>query len=147
MHDRVADPQTSEEPMAADNVMSIEQLQDQARTGYADVAALCKSNLDALMASSQALVGSSQAMHAVLLAFWQSRAKEGLAASKRLAECGSPLSALEIQLDFTREAVQAYADQFNTLGKITGEALNGCVMPLQRRLDTVSRRAADSAAA
>jgi hypothetical protein len=133
--------------MAADKLMSIEQMEDQARTGYAEVAALCKSNLDALMASSQAVVGSYQTMHAALLAFLQSRAKEGLATSKRLAECGSPLSALEIQLDFARETLQAYADQFNTLGKITGEALNGCVMPLERQLDAVAERAADSVAA
>jgi hypothetical protein len=133
--------------MAADNVMSIEQIEDQARTGYADMTALYQSNLEALIASSQALIGSYQTMHAVLLAFLQSRAKEGLATSKRLAECGSPQSALEIQLDFTREALQAYADQFNTLGKITGEALNGCVMPLKRRLDTVAERFGDSAAA
>jgi hypothetical protein len=133
--------------MAADNVTSIEQLEDQARTGYADMAAACKSNLDAMMASSQALVGSYQTMHGVLLAFLQSRAKEGLAASKRLAECGSPASALEIQLDFAREALQAYADQFNTLGKITGEALNGCVLPLGRRLEKAAERAADGVAA
>jgi hypothetical protein len=133
--------------MAADNVMSIEQMEAQARTGYADVAALCKGNLDALMASSQALIGGYQTMHAVLLAFLQSRAKEGLATSKRLAECGSPQSALEIQLDFAREALQAYADQFNTLGKVTREALNGCAVPLKRRLDAISERAADSVAA
>ena len=133
--------------MAADNVMSIEQIEDRARTGYAEMTALYKSNLDALMASSQALVGSYQTMHAALLAFLQSRAKEGLATSQRLAECGSPLSALEIQLDFARETLQAYADQFSTLGKITGEALSGCVTPLKRRLDTVAERAADSVAA
>jgi hypothetical protein len=133
--------------MAADNVMSIEQIEDRARRGYADMTALYKSNLEALMATSQTLVGSYQTMHAVLLAFLQSRAKEGLATSQRLAECGSPLSALEIQLDFARETLQAYADQFNTLGKITGEALDGCVMPLKRRLDAVAERAADSVAA
>ena len=133
--------------MAAENVTPMEQIGDQARTGYADMAALCKSNLDAFMASSQALVGGYQTMHAVLLAFLQSRAKEGLAASQRLAECGSPVGALEIQLDFARETLQAYADQFSTLGKITGEVLNGCVMPLKRRLDAVAERAADSVAA
>jgi hypothetical protein len=133
--------------MAADNAMSIEPVEDQARTGHADVAGLCKNNVDAFMASSQALIGSCQTMHAVLLAFLQSRAKEGLAAGKRLTECGSPQSALEIQLDFAREALQAYADQFHTLGKIAGEALNGCAMPRNRRLDMVSERGADSSVA
>ena len=133
--------------MAADKVTSIEQMEDQARAGYADAAALYKSNLDALMASSHALIGSYQTMQATLLAFLQSRAKEALATGQRLAECGSPQNALEIQLDFAREAVQAYADQFNTLGKIAGEALNDSVTPIKRRLDAVSKRAADSIAA
>ena len=80
-------------------------------------------------------------MQGVLLAFLQSRAKEALAAGQRLAECGSPQSALEIQLDFAREALQAYADQFHTLGRITSAALDDCSRPLKRAAPGAARPA------
>ena len=118
--------------MAADNVTALEQATDQVRAGSADVAALYRSNLAALLATSHVLIGSCQTMQGVVLAFLQSRAKEALAASRRLAECGSPQSAVEIQLDFAREALQAYADQFHTLGRITSAALDDCARPLAR---------------
>ena len=105
------------------------------------MAALCQGNLAALLASSQALIGGCQTMQGVLLAFLQSRAKEALAAGQRLAECGSPQSALEIQLDFAREALQAYADQFHTLGRITSEALDDCSRPLKRAAPGAARPA------
>ena len=61
------------------------------------------------------MISGYQTMNAVLLAFMQSRAKEGLATGQRLAECSSPQSAVEIQLDFAREALQAYADHLTRL--------------------------------
>jgi hypothetical protein len=133
--------------MAAHNVTALEQATDQIRSGSADMAALYQSNLAGLMASSQVLIGSCQTMQGVVLAFLQSRAKEALAASKRLAECGSPQGAIEVQLDFTREALQAYADQFQTLGRITSAALDDCSRPLKRAAPGAARPAGASIAA
>jgi hypothetical protein len=133
--------------MAADNVTSIQQVQDQVRDGYADLAALYKGNVEAMMASNQALVGGWQTVTAALLAFLQSRAKEGLATGQRLAECGSPGRAAEIQLDFARETVQAYADQLNQLGNTVRQVLNDAYLPFARRVEAGRRSAADSVAA
>jgi hypothetical protein len=133
--------------MAADNVMLMEQATDQIRSHQADMTELSQSYVAALLASSQALIGSCQTVQGALLAFLQSRAKESLAAVKRLAECGSPQSALEVQLDFAGEALQAYADQFHTLGRIASAALNDCCQPLKRRGNAVATRADDNAAA
>ncbi len=133
--------------MAADNVMSIQQMEDQVRVGYADLAGLYKGNLEALMASSQTLIGGCQTVTATLLAFAQSRAKEGLATGKRLAECGSPGHAAEIQLDFARATLQAYADQLNQLGELTRQVLNDSYVPFERRMATVAKTAAESIAA
>ena len=116
--------------MAAENVMSMEQATEQMRSNQADMAELYQSYVGALLTSSQALIGSCQTVQGALLAFLQSRAKESLSAGKRLAECGSPQSALEIQLDFAGEALQAYADQFHTLGRIMATALDECSRPL-----------------
>jgi hypothetical protein len=133
--------------MAADNVMSIQQMEDQVRGGYADLAALYKGNVEALMASSQALIGGCQTMTGTLLAFMQSRAKEGLATGQRLAECGSPGHAAEIQLDFARATVQAYADQLNQLSGTLRQVLNDTCVPFERQDKTAAKKAADSVAA
>jgi hypothetical protein len=133
--------------MAADNVMSIQQVEDQVRVGYADLAAFHKGNLEALMASSQALIGGCQTVTATLLAFMQSRAKEGLATGKRLAECGSPSHAAEIQLDFARTTLQAYTDQLNQLSETMRQVLNDSYVPFERRMATVAKTAAENVAA
>jgi hypothetical protein len=132
--------------MAAENVTAIQQAQAEVRDGQADLAALYKGNLEAMMASSQALVGGCQTMTAALLAFLQSRAKETLAVSQRLAECGSPARAAEIQLDFAREAVQAYAGQLHHFGATARQILDDASQPFARRLQD-SKSAADSIAA
>ena len=121
---------------------SIERTDDPVGGSYDDGAALFRSRLDALMASSQAVIGGWQTMHGVLLAFLQSRAKESLATGQRLAECGSPQDALEIQLDFARLALQAYADHLNTMGKIASQTLSGCLQPPKRQADAAAERAA-----
>lgn len=133
--------------MAADNVMVMEQATDQMRSDQAEVAQLYQGYLGALLASGQAMVGSCQTVQGALLAFLQSRAKESLAAGQRLAECGSPQSALEIQLDFAGEALQAYADQVHTLGRIMSAALDDCCRPLQRAAGARAARAGHDAAA
>ena len=100
----------------------------------------------ALLGSGQALLHSGQAMHGAMLAFLQSRAKETLAAGQRMAECGSPQDALEIQLDFARESLQAYAVQFARLSELAGEALNASVRPGHDRAAASVRRAGELAA-
>lgn len=133
--------------MAADNVTSIQQMQDQVRVGYADMAALYKGNLEALVASNQALIGGCQTVTATLLAFMQSRAKEGLAAGKRLAECGSPEHAVEIQLDFANATLRAYADHFTRLGEMVSHVLTDSYVPFERQVATVAKSASKSVAA
>src|SRR5918992_1099046 len=83
----------------------------QAATAVQDRAADYTSELNAFMSAGQALLDGSQAIHAEMLAFWQSRLKDGLATGQRLLESGSPQSALEIQLDYAKAALQAYTDQ------------------------------------
>ena len=131
--------------MTADNVTSIEQ-EAQPPANPAEAAELAKASVAALIASGQAMLSGGQAMHGALLAFMQSRAKESLAASQRLAECGSPQDVLAIQLDFTREALQAYADQFARLSGLAAEALNASVRPLHGRAVASIARAQERAA-
>jgi hypothetical protein len=133
--------------MAADNVMSIQQVQNQVRDGYADLATLYKGNLEAAMTSSQVLLGGCQTITGALLAFMQSRAKEGLSTGQRLAGCGSPNAAAEIQLEFATETVQAYADQAKQLTETIRQVLNDACVPFERRIGTTAGIAADSVAA
>jgi hypothetical protein len=131
--------------MTADNVTSIEQ-EAQPDPSSAEAATLVQSGVGALIASGQALLNGGQTMHGALLAFLQSRAKESLAAGQRLAECRSPQDALAIQLDFARESLQAYADQFARLNELAAEALNASIQPLHGRTAASFDRAREIAA-
>ena len=131
--------------MTADKVTSIEP-EAQPSATPAEAAALVPAGLTALIASGQALLNGGQTMHGALLAFLQSRAKESLAAGQRLAECGSPQDALAIQLDFARESLQAYADQFARLSELAAEAVNAGLQPLHGRTVASFARAKELAA-
>jgi Phasin protein len=87
------------------------------------------SDLNAFMFAGQALIDGCQAIHAEMLAFWQSRLKDGLATGQRLLECGSPQGALEIQLDYTKAALQAYLDQSTKVTGLLTHALTDSLMP------------------
>jgi len=131
--------------MTADNVTSIEQ-EAQPSANPAEPAALIQAGMAALLASGQAMLNGSQAMHGALLAFLQSRAKETLAASQRLAECGSPQDALVVQLDFASESLQAYTDQFARFNKLAADAFDAGLQPLHGRTVASFARAKELAA-
>jgi hypothetical protein len=133
--------------MATDNVTSFEQVEDNVRRGYADMATLYKRQIEALLGSTQAVMAGCQEISAVSLGFAQNRVKDGLDTIRRLAGCHSPESAIEIQLDFTKSAVQAYADQLTRLGEIAGQVMSDGIAPFKRHGRTTSERAGDSLAA
>jgi hypothetical protein len=74
------------------------------------------SGFNGMVAASHELVVGAQAITAEMLAFWQSRVKEGMVAVQRLLECRSVESAVEIHLDHAKGALQAYLDQFAKIG-------------------------------
>ena len=100
-----------------------------ATTTAQDQAANYTSDLNAFMSAGQALIDGCQAVNAEMLAFWQSRLKNGLATGQRLLECGSPQSAWDIQLDYTKAALQAYLDQSTKITGLLTHALTDSLMP------------------
>jgi hypothetical protein len=102
----------------------------QAATATAqEQAAKYTSELNAAMSAGQALLDGCQAIHAEMLAFWQSRLKDGLATGQRLLESGSPQSALEIQLDYAKAALQAYTDQSTKIAGLLTHAWTDSLTP------------------
>jgi hypothetical protein len=101
----------------------------QAATAVQDRAANYTSELNAFMSAGQALLDGCQAVHAEMLAFWQSRLKDGLATGQRLLESGSPQSALEIQLDYAKAALQAYTDQSTKIAGLLSHAWTDSLTP------------------
>jgi hypothetical protein len=101
----------------------------QAAAAVQDRAANHTSELNAFMSAGQALLDGCQAVHAEMLAFWQSRLKDGLATGQRLLESGSPQSALEIQLDYAKAALQAYTDQSTKIAGLLGHAWTDSLTP------------------
>jgi hypothetical protein len=102
----------------------------QAATATAqDHAANYTSELNAFMSAGQALLDGCQAINAEMLAFWQSRLKDGLATGQRLLESGSPQSTLEIQLDYAKAALQAYTDQSTKIAGLLTQAWTDGLTP------------------
>jgi hypothetical protein len=87
-----------------------------------------ENDLHALMLAPHALIESCQAVNGEMLAFWQSRLKDGLATSARLLECTSFDSALEIQLDYAKATLQACLDQSARIAGLMMQALDGRLM-------------------
>lgn len=133
--------------MAAADVRSIEQGEGKMEQGYADMAALYKGNLESAVASSQAVIEGYQSVGAELLAFLQSRMKEGLELNRRLAGCSSPESALELQVEYAQSSARAYTDELKTLGDLTGKVVADAFAPLKVRAEAVSAKARESVAA
>lgn len=100
-----------------------------ATTSAKDQAASYTSDLNAVLFAGQALIDGCQAINGEMLAFWQSRLKDGLATGRRLLECGSPQSALEIQLDYAKTALQAYLDQSTKVTGLLTQALSDGLLP------------------
>jgi hypothetical protein len=94
-----------------------------------DHAANYTSELNAFMSAGQALLDGCQAINAEMLAFWQSRLKDGLATGQRLLESGSLQSALEIQLDYAKAALQAYTDQSTKIAGLLTHAWTDSLTP------------------
>jgi hypothetical protein len=141
--------------MASDNITSMQEVATSTREveaglrrGYADMTALCRGNLGAAVASSQAAICGAQEITATLLAFLQSRAKDGLAAGQRLAACDSPEAAIEVQLEYAKAMLQAYTDEFDRLHALTGKILADVLVPVRSRAVLApATRAATGAAA
>jgi hypothetical protein len=92
-------------------------------------ATLCAEGVTSLVASGQALMGGCQAISGAMIAFWQSRLKEGLTTGQRLLECDSAEGALEIQLDYAKAALQAYRDQSARIGHLMSRSLADGLSP------------------
>jgi hypothetical protein len=132
---------------AESNVTSFEQVEDQMRQGYSDLAGMYKGNFDAMMAAGQAMMGGFQTLNAEMLVFLQSRVKDGLATSQRLAECQSPQSAIELQLDYGKAMLQAYVDEFDKVTKLSGKVMTEAFAPLKSRTEAMVSKATSSLAA
>jgi hypothetical protein len=96
----------------------------EAVTVVQEQAAIYAEGVSTLVAAGQALIGGCQAVSAEMMAFWQSRLKEGLATGQRLIECDSAEVALEIQMDFAKTALQAYLDQSAKIGDLVSRSLS-----------------------
>jgi hypothetical protein len=79
--------------------------------------------LSGMVVASHELVVGIQAITAEMLAFWQSRMKEGMVTVQRLLQCSSAEGALEIHLDYAKGALQAYLDQTAKIGAVTAHSL------------------------
>lgn len=101
----------------------------EAATVVQEQAAMYAEGVSTLVAAGQALIGGCQAVSAEMLAFWQSRLKEGLATGQRLIECDSAQVALEIQMDYAKTALQAYLDQSAKIGDLVSRSLSQGFLP------------------
>jgi hypothetical protein len=88
-----------------------------------DEAALYAAGFNRLMSANDAVIDGCHAISMEMLAFWQSRLKEGMATGQRLLACASAEGALEVQLDYAKAAIQAYVDQSAKIGDLVSRSL------------------------
>jgi hypothetical protein len=88
-----------------------------------DQAALYAAGFNGLVSAGHALIDDYHAVSMEMLAFWQSRLKEGIATGQRLLACDSAEGALEVQLDYAKTAIQAYVDQSAKIGHLLSRSL------------------------
>lgn len=126
--------------MATDNITStyegpatIREIEGGLRRGCADMTALCQGSLGAAVASSQAAICGAQEVTGALLACLQSRTKDSLTAGQQLAACDSPAAVIEIQLEYTKAMLQAWADEFARLHALTGKIMTDVWAPAKGR--------------
>ena len=131
--------------MSINNGANAENVAGDVKRGAAEGAEVYRSNLDAIMASNHALIRGYQAVSAETLAFVQSRMKEALETSQRLAGCRRLEDALEAQIDFMRSSVQAYADEFKRMADVSGRVFGESIEPLSARATEVEKRVARAA--
>ena len=130
-----------------DGSASIHHIEHRMQQGYADATALVGGNVEAMVRSSQAWMGGLQAVNGEMLAFCQSRMKENLATSQRLAECRSPESAIEVQMEYAKAILQSYAHECEKLGELAGKVMSDALTPLKGRGHAVAEMTAKNLAA
>jgi len=96
-----------------------------------DQGALYAAGFNRLMSAGHGLIDDCQAVGVEMLAFWQSRLKEGLATGQHLLECDSAEGAMEVQLDFAKAAIQAYVDQSIKIGDLASRSLARMCEPVK----------------
>ncbi|HEX6144799.1 MAG TPA: phasin family protein [Geminicoccaceae bacterium] len=133
--------------MAANNVTSMQKVENDVRKGYADAASFYRDNLDAMVASSQAMIRGMQAVNSETLAFYQARMKETLDAGRRLIACQNPEAAWETQVDFMRSSIEAYSDEFKKMTDMSGKLMNESLSPLASRTGAIGKATSDAVAA
>jgi hypothetical protein len=101
----------------------------EAATVVREQATIYAEGISTLVAAGQALIGGCQAVNGEMLAFWQSRLKEGLTTGQRLIACDSAEAALEIQMDHVKTALQAYRDQSTRIGDLVSRSLSQGFLP------------------
>jgi hypothetical protein len=97
------------------------------------------------MFAGHALIDGCQQVSAEILAFWQSRLKDGMATGGRLLECGSAEGAWEIQLEYAQATLQAYVDQSTKITGLVTHALTESLLP--KALGAARRRPTSALAA
>jgi hypothetical protein len=139
--------------MTSDNITSMQDAAASTRAidgtncpACADMAALSRGSIGAALASGQAAICGMQEVTATLLAFLQSRVKDGLAASQQLAACDSPEALIEVQLECAKATLQAYADEFGRLHALTGKILADVLVPVRSRAAVGRKTAAEAGA-
>ena len=130
--------------MATANARPVDELQSDLRRGSADAAGLYQGNLNALIATSEAMINGYQSVNAEMLAFAQNRVQEAADMGRRLSNCRSPEGAWEVQMEFAQASLQAWVEELKKLTDMTGKVMNEALSPLAERggeLETATSKA------
>jgi hypothetical protein len=98
--------------------MASDQLEQELRHCSLALAAAWQDGLAAAIASGRRALLGLHSLHAEALAFWQTRLKYDLAASRELAECDSVGGLIELQLEHAKVMLQGQLDALDRLTRL-----------------------------
>jgi hypothetical protein len=99
--------------------------------------------LENAMHASQAMLRGMAALQSEMLAFANTRLREGLEASGSLLECrGDARQAVNLQLDFARRATEQYLDEAGKLMALAAQMARECWAPIEEKGREVAGRSA-----
>jgi hypothetical protein len=96
--------------------------------GFAEAAARFSNTMSGtdmgqqMAAAQEAMTRNFEAANSELVSFWQERLASACALPARLAQCKTPMEALEVQAEYGREFLSAYTEAWTRLTALVTSA-------------------------
>jgi len=104
-------------------------------SGYDEVSAASKDNLDALAKSSALMAKGSEQIFNTWMGYCQEAFENNVSAMKAIMSCKNPKEAVELQSDVAKTNMDRFLSEANKVTEMGMKAANEASQPIQKRVD------------